>query len=108
MRTLLICQEDAALDREGLARWLGSFSTFVGTVAIREPGGRLKRRVSREIARVGPWRFLDVMAFRAFYAACYARTDRLWMGRELERLRARFPDRAPAPEIIVASPNAAD
>ena len=31
MRTLLICHDDAALDREGLARWLGSFSTFAGT-----------------------------------------------------------------------------
>jgi hypothetical protein len=27
MRTLLICQHDAPLDRERLARWLNSFST---------------------------------------------------------------------------------
>jgi hypothetical protein len=66
MRTLLICHEGADLDREGLARWFASFSTFTGTVVIREPGGRLRTRISREIRRVGAWRFLDVLAFRAY------------------------------------------
>jgi len=49
MRTLLICHDQAPLDREGLARWLASFSTFVGTVVVREPGGRLKKRIKREL-----------------------------------------------------------
>src|SRR5437660_8520011 len=105
MRTLLICHEDAALDREGLARWLGSFSSFTGTVVIREPRGRLRKRVARELKRVGLWRFLDVLAFRAFYRLFHAGRDRQWEALELERLLARFPDRVEAPEVIVSSPN---
>ena len=88
MRTLLICHEGADLDREGLARWFGSFSTFAGTVVIREPGGRLRKRIAREISRVGVWRFLDVLAFRAYYAVAQAAGDRDWEQRELQRLRA--------------------
>lgn len=108
MRTLLICHADAPLDRDGLARWLGSFSTLAGTVAIREPRGRLRRRITREIRRVGWWRFLDVLAFRACYRLLTARGDRGWEARELERLRGRFPERPGAPEVEVASPNAAE
>jgi len=108
MRTLLICHEGADLDREGLARWLGSFSTFAGTVVVREPGGRLRKRIAREVARVGLWRFLDVLAFRAYYRLTARRGDREWEGRELARLRAWFPDSPAAPDIVVASPNAAD
>jgi hypothetical protein len=105
MRTLLICHEDAALDREGLARWLGSFSTFTGAVVIREPGGRLRRRIAREVQRVGWWRFLDVLAFRAFYRLRHAANDRQWERQELERLRALHPVRPDAAELIVSTPN---
>jgi Domain of unknown function (DUF362) len=68
MRTLLICHDDARLDREGLVRWLGSFSNVAGTLVIREPGGRRRKRIVREIKRVGLWRFFDVLAFRAYHA----------------------------------------
>src|SRR5437588_12691951 len=105
MRTLLIVHEDAALDREGLARWLGSFSTFTGTVAIREPRGRLRKRIARELKRVGLWRFLDVLAFRVFYRLFHARRDRLWEMRKLDQLRTRYPDRVEVPELVVSSPN---
>ena len=105
MRTLLICHDGAALDREGLARWLGSFSTFTGTVVIREPGGRLKQRIKREIARVGFLRFLDVLAFRLYYALAHAAGDRVWEQRELARLRTWYPDRPETPEMAVSSPN---
>jgi len=108
MRTLLICHEDASLDRDGLARWLRSFSTFTGTVVIREPGGRLRKRIAREVKRVGWWRFLDVLAFRAFYRLWHAAGDREWERRELDRLRAWYPDRPDAPEIVVSSPNSAE
>jgi hypothetical protein len=40
MRTLLICHDDAALDRDGLARWLASFSTLTGIHVLREPPRR--------------------------------------------------------------------
>jgi len=105
MRTLLICHEDAALDREGLGRWLGSFSTFTGAVVIREPGGRLRKRIAREIKRVGFWRFLDVLAFRVYHRLTQAAGDRRWEARQLMRLRTCFPDRPYAPELVVASPN---
>ena len=105
MRTLLICHTEAALDREGLVRWLGSFSTVVGTVVIRELAGRRRRRIVREIKRVGFGRFLDVLAFRLHYALTAARGDKEWEQRALERLRATFPARPDAAEIVVDSPN---
>src|SRR3954452_22662026 len=108
MRTLLICHEDAALDREGLARWFGSFSTFAGTVVIREPGGRLRKRVAREVKRVGWWRFLDVLAFRLVHRLTQAKQDRDWERRALEQLRGRYPAPPETPEIVVSSPNSAD
>lgn len=108
MRTLLICHEDAALDREGLARWFGSFSTFTGTVAIREPGGRLRKRIAVEVKRVGWWRFLDVLAFRVFYRLMRAAGDQAWERRALDRLRAWYPDRPETPELVVSSPNSVE
>lgn len=108
MRTLLICHEDAALDREGLARWFGSFSTFTGSVVIREPGGRLRKRIAREVKRVGWLRFLDVLAFRVYYRLMRAGADRQWEARALDRLSARYPERPEAPELIVSSPNASE
>jgi hypothetical protein len=105
MRTLLICHQDAPLDREGLVRWLGSFSTVAGTVLIREPGGRLRKRIAREIKRVGLVRFLDVLAFRVYHRLVHATDDRRWEGRALARLRAAYPESPHAPELFVASPN---
>ena len=77
MRTLLICHDDAELDRDGLARWLASFSTLAGILVVREPRRRLRQRVAREIRRVGVWRFLDVLAFRALLPPVAASGDRL-------------------------------
>src|SRR5947209_5382196 len=86
MRTLLICHERANLDREGLARWCGSFSTFAGAVVIRERGGRTRTRIAREIGRVGVWRFLDVLAFRLYYRLAQATGDRANVGMTLLRI----------------------
>lgn len=108
MRTLLICHEDAALDREGLARWLGSFSTHAGTVVVREPGGRMRKRIAREIRRVGWRRFLDVLAFRAFYRLTQASGVRRWEQGALDRLRTAYPHTPDIPEIVVSSPNSAE
>jgi hypothetical protein len=105
VRVLLICHEEAALDREGLARWLGSFSTMAGTVVIREPAGRMRKRIAREVRRVGWWRFLDVLAFRAFHQVALAAGDRRWERGALDRLRSAYPPVAAAPEIITPSPN---
>jgi hypothetical protein len=108
MKTLIICHDDALLDREGLVRWLGSFSTVVGAVVIKEPRGRLKKRISREIKRVGWWRFLDVLAYRTYYALFIAARDRAWEARALETLRRKYPARPPAPEVVVSTPNSAE
>jgi hypothetical protein len=105
MRTLLICHDGSDLDRDGLARWLASFSTFTGAVVIREPRGRFRRRITREIRRVGPWRFLDVLAFRLWHRVVHQRGVRRWEGSMLRRLQARFAERPPAPELVVESPN---
>jgi hypothetical protein len=105
MRTLLICHEGADLDREGLARWLASFSTFTGVVVIREPRGRVRQRIRRELRRVGWLRFLDVLAFRVWYAVTQSKADRAWEVSALACLRARYPQNAAPPELIVSSPN---
>jgi hypothetical protein len=108
MRTLIICHHDAPLAREGLVRWLGSFSTFVGTVVIEEPGGRLRKRVAREIKRVGRWRFLDVLAYRAYYALRLAPRVRAWEAATLARLRREYPVLPDAPAALVGSPNSTE
>jgi hypothetical protein len=105
MRTLLICHHDADFDRDGVRRWLGGFSNYVGTVVVQEPHARLRQRIKREIRRVGWWRFADVLAFRLYYKVLQARRDRRWLARQLDGLRRRFPIIPYAPELIVSSPN---
>lgn len=68
MKTLLICHENALLDREGMARWLASFSELAGIVVLREKGQRKFKRIRREIERVGLPRFVDVSAFRLYFS----------------------------------------
>lgn len=108
MRTLIICQTDAPLDRTGLAQWLGSFSEYVGTVVIQEPMARSRRRIARAIARVGWLRFFDVLAFRAYYRLVHAARDRQWERAVLDRLCTRFPQRWPPLELITGSPNSSE
>ena len=108
VRTLLICHEEDALSREGLARWLASFSTFAGIVSLRESSAQKRRRIKREIKRVGPARFLDVLAFRAYYRARWAGPDREWEQRTLASLRRRYPELPESvPVLTVPSPNTA-
>ncbi len=105
MKTALICHAGAPLDREGLARWLASFSDYRGTIVLRETHGRMRKRVRREISRVGPARFLDVLAFRLYYRLRLAAGDRQWEAEALARLRERYPAAPEAPELLTASPN---
>jgi len=109
VRTLLICHDEDELNRVGLARWLASFSTLAGIVSLRETGAQKRRRIKREFKRVGPARFLDVLAFRVYYRARWARRDRDWEARTLDELRRRYPEVPEAtPILIAASPNTAD
>jgi methionyl-tRNA formyltransferase len=56
--------------------------------------------------RVGVFRFLDVLAFRVYYAIWLARADRRWEARTLDRLCRTYPDVASSiPVLITASPN---
>jgi hypothetical protein len=106
VKTLLICHADAPLDREGLARWLASFSDFVGMIVLHEDRSKLVARSKREIKRVGRLRFLDVVAFRLYYKLMLARKDAEAEGRMLEALRERFPALpADLPVLHTASPN---
>ncbi len=112
MRTLLICHEEDPLAREGLARWLASFSELAGIVVLREGRARKKRRYHREVRRVGRLRFADVLAFRLYYRLFLAAADRRWEARELERLRAAYPESPSDVPVLVTeganSPESAD
>jgi hypothetical protein len=91
MKTILICHEGALLDQEVLARWLNSFSDFVGLILLREPPQRVWRRVRREIKRVGFFRFLDVLAFVIYYKLFLERKDRRWERQKVEELCRIYP-----------------
>lgn len=108
MKTLLICHEGAELDREGLARWLASFSNLVGVVVLREKTQRMRRRIRREVERVGAARFLDVLAFRVYYKFLLAAQDQDWQERKLEELRATYPELKDVPVLVTHSPNSAE
>lgn len=105
MRTLLICHADAPLDYEGLARWLASFSTLSGIVLLEETRERSRKRIRRELERVGALRFADVLAFRLYYTLFLAAGDRAWAERALGELRARYPEPAEVPVLRAHSPN---
>jgi hypothetical protein len=105
MKTLLICHADSPIDRDGLARWLASFSELVGIVELRETAERQRKRVRKELERVGPLRFLDVLAFRLYYKLRLAAADRAWERGLLADLAARYPN-AGAPRVLTThSPN---
>jgi len=87
---VLVCHAESRLNREGIARWLASFTDLVGVVVIEERGGQLVARARREVRRIGPLRFLDVLAFRLYYRLVHARADARWLTAELERLTRRY------------------
>jgi len=106
MRTVLMCHADDAFDRQGLAAWLASFSDLAGLVLIEETSEQKRARIRREFQRVGPWRFLDVLAMRLYYRFRLAAADHAWTEASLAGLRARFGDLSGVPELRVSSANA--
>lgn len=109
VRTALICHADDPLNRHGLARWLASFSDYRGAVVIAEQGQRARQRIRREFQRVGPWRFLDVLAFRLYYRVLLAGADRRWERGRLDELLNRYPPpEPPVAECPTGSPNSAE
>ena len=106
MKTLLIYHEGARLDEEVMLRWLASFSELVGAIVLHEATGRKRKRVRREIKRVGLFRFADVVAFRAFYRFFRGRKDDAWEKRFSLALAARYPPlRSDLPILRTDSPN---
>jgi methionyl-tRNA formyltransferase len=89
-----------------MERWLASFTDLAGVVVIEEPAARVRRRVRRELQRVGPLRFLDVLAWRAYARLVLGARDRAWEAAALTRVRAAYPA-APAatPVFHTQSPN---
>ncbi len=106
VRTVLLCHAGDRLNREGIAHWLAATTHLAGIVVIEEPTARLKKRIQREIRRIGFWRFLDVLAFRLYYKLFLAAADRAWEEKALEQLKRRFPEPGRIPELLFTpSPN---
>lgn len=103
--SLLICHHDAPLDHEGLAAWLASFSEVAGVVLVEENSDRKKKRIKRELKRLGNLRFVDVLAFRLYSRFLLARRDSQWEAELLNDLRERWPVERPAPVLRTHSPN---
>jgi hypothetical protein len=53
LRSILICHADSRLNREGVARWLASFTDLAAIVLIDERGRYTRVRVRNEIKRIG-------------------------------------------------------
>jgi len=106
MKTLLICHEDAALDRVGLARWMASFSDLAGILVIQETPRALKRRIKRELKRSGWLRLADVIGYRFYYKLFLARRDAAWGKDRLKALEQRYPAvPSEMKELVVKTPN---
>jgi len=106
-RVVLMCHEEDRIDAQGLAAWIATSMRLAGLVVLSERPGRKMKRFRSEIRRVGWLRFLDVIAFRAYYRARYARADAAWMDAEVARLRARYPARTDdVPVLRCAEPGA--
>lgn len=109
IRSVLICHHDEPLNQFGLARWLASFTDLAAVVVIREPSGRLRQRIRRELRRVGFLRFLDVLAFRLYYRFALANADRAWTEATLQQLLRSYPELPPSCRILeTPSPNSAE
>jgi hypothetical protein len=106
MRTFLICHEEEKLNSVALPRWLASFSTLAGIIVLRETRNQKKRRIQREVKRIGMARFMDVLAYRFYYAAFLATKDRQWEQETLGKLCQRYPKIPDSTPILVStSPN---
>lgn len=108
MKTFLIYHENDAIDREITAPWLASFSDLVGVIVLREKTQRMKKRVKREIKRVGYARFLDVLAFRLYYKLFLAEEDETWRAETIERFKKIYPELKDVPTLVTHSPNSTE
>lgn len=106
MKTVLICHGDSPLIRHGLSRWLASFSELAGIIVLNEKKQRKFKRFSRELKRVGTFRFIDVLAFRLYNRMFLANSYRVWEQAKLEELRRTYPEiPEKTPVLKTYSPN---
>jgi len=103
-RAILICHYTEPLNRYGLARWMASFLDLAAIIEIHEPPARLRKRIAREIQRIGKLRFLDVLAFRLYSRLMLRSQDRAWEDRLLRSLEERYPE-IPSTTRILATPS---
>jgi Formyl transferase len=96
-RSVLICHRGAILDRDGLSAWMASFSDLAGIVELAETRGRTLQRVKAQVRRAGVVRFLDVLAFRAYYRLAHAEADRRFENTLVADVQRRF---GPAPAAV--------
>lgn len=109
MKTVLICHHDDDMNREALARWLGSFSELAGLVVIEEGKTQKKNRVKREMKRLGRLRFLDVVAYRVYHRVVCQPSDAAYERSALDEIAAKYPElSAHLPVHRTASPNLSD
>jgi methionyl-tRNA formyltransferase len=69
---------------------MASFSDLVGIVELVETHGRALQRVKAQVRRAGLWRFLDVLAFRAYYRVTHAAADRRFENTLVADVQRRF------------------
>lgn len=106
LRTFLICHRGTALHEDGLARWLGAETDLCGVLSVNEDRSVLARRARRQLRRVGPFRFLDVLAFRAYYRLLLRSRDEAYERVVLAKLEDAYPPcDSSVPRLTVRSPN---
>lgn len=105
-RIVLICHDDDRIDNELIAPWLRKAFVLAGIVSVRETRSALLRRARREFRRVGLVRFLDVAAFRMYYALRLAKKDAAWIDQQLIGHRSVPAD--DVPRLSTSSPNTAE
>jgi hypothetical protein len=101
--SVLICHHDEPLNRFGLPRWLASFTDLAAIIIIREPGQRMRKRIRKEIERIGYWRFLDVIAFRIYYRVFLAAADGRAEADLLAKIESEYPPIREATTILETS-----
>ena len=106
MKTALICHDDDHLSRQALPRWMASFSEIVGIVSIAERREQKKNRIKRELRRVGPLRFLDVLAYRVYHRLFVAARDAAYESRLIRHISSNYPSLpSDLPVLTTPSPN---
>lgn len=103
---VLICHEGDRLDTEGLASWLAGTMNLAGLIVISDQGRRLWTAARRELRRVGPLGFLDVVAYRLFARVRLRAAENAWKAQQVAALKAQYPANLDdVPRVVVTSPN---